>query len=167
MFCNEVMNKFIIVLLATLGIGGSSYAQLRYGVKAGLNVSRMVYERYGSSTSTTQFLPSFHVGMYGAFDFSDKFSVNADFLFSDKGFKDGHAAHLLYASIPVMMQYKPIKNFSIGVGPSLGVLITAWGEGSDGLREMFSNPLDFGAVAGMQYAVTSSIAISFRFEQGF
>jgi hypothetical protein len=158
------MNKISIFLVAMV-MCASAYAQLTYGVKAGLNVSRMVYQVYDDSTSAMGFLPSFHVGMYGGFDFSDKFSVTADFLISDKGCKEAYAAHLLYASIPVLMQYK-IKKISLGVGPSVGILITSWGKERDNLKEMYNNPIDLGVIAGIQYEFTSSIVLSFRFEQG-
>ena len=163
----EVMNKKIVfAFTVAVIISASACAQFSYGVKAGLNVSRMTYETIGDSISTFGFLPSFHVGMYGALDFSDKFNINADFLFSDKGFKENSAGHLLYACLPVMLNYKPFKNFSIGLGPSLGILIGSWGKERDAIKEIYNNPIDVGAVAGVQYSITSSIALSLRFEQG-
>jgi hypothetical protein len=160
--------KKSIVFLSFLFLSAGLYAQFSYGVKAGLNLSHMQMT-HASDTGTYNFgfSPSFQVGMYGSIDVSDKFTFTTDFLISDKGYKEESAVHLLYASIPIMAQFKPMKNLSVGLGPSLGILITTWGKDRELAKDFYTNYFDFGAVAGLQYSITFSIAIALRFEQGF
>ena len=103
---------FLAFLFLSLGL----YAQFSYGIKGGLNLSRMQSSSPSDSgTYSFGFSPSFHVGMYGSIDVSEKFAFSGDFLISDKGYKEGSTVHLLYASIPIMAQFKPIKNLSVGL----------------------------------------------------
>jgi Outer membrane protein beta-barrel domain len=160
--------KKSLLFLAFLSLSFGLYAQFSYGVKAGLNLSRMqmTYPPDDAAVSFG-FTPSFHVGMYSSIDVSEKFAFSGDFLISDKGYKEKSAVHLLYASIPIMAQFKPIKNLSVGLGPTVGILITTWGKDRELTKDFYTNHFDFGAAAGLQYSITSSIAIALRFEQGF
>lgn len=162
------MSTKVVVLLGMLCCVGTSiaHAQLKYSLKAGMNLSRVRHESrwdkkdYGSMTS-------FHVGVSATKDISKKFFLSGEFLFSDKGFNEGSAVHLLYASIPVMANFKMLKKFSMGVGPEFGILITPMGENDEFVKEVYSNRLDVGGSIDFQYTISPSFALSARFVQGF
>jgi hypothetical protein len=158
--------KKSIAFLTFLFLSGSLYAQFTYGIKAGLNLSSLRYEILDLE-GTHGFSPSFHVGMYGNLDVSDNFAFSADFLISDKGYKEESTTHLLYANVPFTAHFKPVKNLSVGLGPSLGFLITHWGKERESAQNLYTNRFDFGAVAGLQYSITPSIAVAVRYEHGF
>lgn len=159
------MMKTIFVTLLLLLAGLHSKAQLSYGLKFGLNFSRVLHKQ--KETEPLGFSPSVHFGAYGNIAVSKHVYFSGDFLLSDKGYHENTSAHLLYLNIPLLVNYKPIKNLSFGLGPYLGVLITPWGKDREGLKEVYSNRLDVGSVIGVQYAFNSAIAVAFRFEQGF
>ena len=162
------MSPKVAVLLGILCFTGTSFvhAQLKYGLKAGMNLSRVRHESrwdkkdYGTMTS-------FHVGVSVTKDLSKIFFLSGEFLCSDKGFNEGSGVHLLYASIPVMANLKINKNFSMSVGPEFGILITAMGENSEFVKEVYSNRLDVGGSIGLQYSISPSFVFSVKFVQGF
>lgn len=161
-----MIKKVFGVFALLFCMNAAVYGQLNFGLKAGLNVSR-VHHKSRWDKKVYGFMPSAHVGVYADKNFTEQFFVSGEFLFSDKGFEKESSTHLLYASMPVMANFRIMKGLFLGVGPELGILIAPSGKDSEFVKEVYSNRLDVGGAIGLQYAVSSSISISMRWIRGF
>lgn len=118
----------ILLLFAT-----QSFAQLRFGAKAGLNLANMVNKDndndFGKDASMK---PGFHVGVVAEYSLGEKFAIEPALLFSTKGFKydkDGikYTFNLNYLEIPINAVFKiPLGDAKllIKAGPYFGYAIS-------------------------------------------
>lgn len=134
------------ILLIVLAVSVSQLsAQVRFGVKAGLNLSNISQQfKESDYEMTTHFLPAFHVGLVADVPFSGQFSFQPGVLFSVKGYSmdvqemledfygedlpdgfesDGYArTKFNYIEIPLNLAFKA-NDFQIAAGPyvALGI----------------------------------------------
>ncbi|MGL5318780.1 MAG: porin family protein [Bacteroidales bacterium] len=112
------MKKSIVTLLLASACT-AGFAQVSYNIKAGMNLSNYM----GSDADGSQFKPGFRVGLGMEYQFSDMFSIQPSFVFSQKGakasgtinsssdyFKAELSVNQLYLEIPVNTQLR----FEIG-----------------------------------------------------
>jgi len=112
------MKKVLLaVIVAVFAI--SANAQVKFGVKAGVNFANMKItdESFDSRTG-------FHVGVISDISLLGKLAIQPGVLFSQKGTKtDGAKMNLNYIDVPVNLMYKfgvgPIKIF-VAAGPNFG-----------------------------------------------
>jgi opacity protein-like surface antigen len=182
------MKKILILSLALiLGIGAT--AQVKFGVKAGLNVSQLGGGTLKAGGQTVDveasgMLVGFHGGAYVNFSFGSIIGLQPELLFSMQGETETENAvtiktHLNYINIPVLLDIKPIPNFSILVGPQIGINVyrSMSGEGlsisgskvDDMLeqRGMKINTIDIAAALGVQYTLLDHLTIGARYNFGF
>ena len=69
---------FFVVVLATMAITSQTQAQVKYGVKAGLNLSR-----FTENFETMK--PGFHAGIYAQVKLHPMFSIQPEVLYSMQG----------------------------------------------------------------------------------
>jgi opacity protein-like surface antigen len=182
------MKKVLILSLALLlGIGAT--AQIKYGVKAGMNVAQIgggTAEAGGVSTDieASGMLVGFHVGGFVNFDFGPLLGLQPEVVFSMQGDKetDGGAdvtTHLNYINVPVLLDIKPFTGFNILVGPQIGInLYKGMSSGGNSIsgsefstqlerQGMKINTVDFAAVLGVQYTFIGHLIVGARYNFGF
>ena len=133
------VGKLLIVVMF-LSLGAKSFGQVKFGVKAGLNLANMTIKS-DLATSDTKMKMGIHLGGVGEYALSDVFSVEAGLLFSTKGAKftfDGEDGSgnvikitetlgLNYLEIPINAIYKKelsgLKIFGFA-GPYLGYALS-------------------------------------------
>lgn len=129
------MRKITMLFVCCVLLSQVSMAQVRFGGKAGLNLSNMKV-KVQDSTAETKSLAGFHVGAILDFAVSEQFSVQPQLLISTKGYQfkeEGDIMGLtfsyeskaapLYVEIPVNCLFKADLGFGklfIGGGPYLG-----------------------------------------------
>lgn len=158
-----------VVLFAMCANG---YSQVSFGLKVGVNLSRVMAkgDTTGAGWRAYDVSPSIHIGASAAKRLSQKISLGADLLLSDKGYRtegDGvfGASHLLYSNLPVYARFDLVKGLSLQAGPEIGLLIATLGEDKEYLSAVYSW-FDFGLMGGLEYDVTSKMSLTLRFEQG-
>jgi opacity protein-like surface antigen len=146
-----------------------------FGVKGGVNFSSMTGEDIDNPDSRT----SFHVGALVEIPVSDMFSVQAEAMYSGKGFDfeyegtDGDNAELQldYIDVPVLAKIYVTKGLSIEAGPQISFLIN---------EELDSNPnsdsgdvdldsaesVDFGLAGGLSFQTDMGIFATGRYSYG-
>lgn len=141
------MKKFLILSLAfILGIGAT--AQVKFGVKAGLNLSSLSDVKAKASRVSVAIFESdgitvgFHAGGFVNFTFGQYIGLQPELLFSMQGGKQKLSSIVSqtalqyspvpinpnmrfsytfdYINIPVLLDIKPFANFSILIGPQIG-----------------------------------------------
>jgi len=163
--------KKSILFLAFFVASLTTFSQTTtFGIKAGINSSKLTVSATGGSVSTES-LVGFHVG--GVVDFGfDSFSIQPGVLFSTKGGKstseDGtDKITLNYLEVPVNFLYKvPAGNGKVffGGGPYLGYGLSGKGKSSDGT----TTDVTFGSTAddikNPDYGI--NLLAGYQFSQG-
>jgi len=130
----SIVLSFLLLALAT----SRSFAQfslqsVQIGVKAGGN-----FYKFGTARSfDNKTYPSFNAGAYAELNFTPKWSLQPELLWSETiaqtgdGFNQiygGYGAisskiYLNYISLPVLVVFKPVPELSILLGPQYGYLV--------------------------------------------
>lgn len=146
-----------------------------FGVKGGVNFATVTGDDFDSPDSRT----SFHVGALVEFPMSEMFSIQAEALYSGKGFDfdlegpDGDNAELQldYIDVPVLAKIYVTRGLSIEVGPQFSFLVNEEvdinpnsNDGDINLNEAES--FDFGLAAGLTFQTDMGLFASGRYTYG-
>ena len=189
-------NLFLSALLLVCTIGmaqtmpksKSSYKPISYGIKAGLNLSRLT--DFGNSTGTTSTRNSINVGAYMKYKFSDVFAFQPELLYTTQGMilnqVNSNANYKLtykldYIAIPLMIKFYPAKFYNLEIGPQVAFNIKkdveVKGDGQtvtldlDDLFQMNgadakTNIVDVAMNIGTSYEFSNGINFNFRYSYG-
>ncbi|MFD2514988.1 porin family protein [Pontibacter locisalis] len=163
--------KRTFALVSFIVLSHQAFAQTSYGIKGGVNWVRLnvnsedsFYEKWGYN-----YKPAFHFGIYGKHNLSERFSVNPELLFSNKGYSydktsEGPNAysHLNYLNLPVMAGIKLFNSMDLVLGPEFGYLLNA---GAQYNKEQY-NKFDVGYALGTNFYAGEKIYLSFRYSYG-
>ena len=102
--------------------------KIRFGVKAGLNISNQNIDNPIFSGTLDNKL-RFHAGGLVEIPFSKSFSLQLELLYSHQGYRDDNGiakqtTFLHYINIPVLVNYSIIDNLKIQAGPQIGFLLS-------------------------------------------
>ena len=182
------MKKVLFTAIAVFGFAFANAQEVKYGAKAGLNLSNFAGDAEGTSTKV-----GFQVGGFAEIKISDKFAIQPELLFSAQGAKAKESetapgyfysleatAKLNYLNIPVMAKYYATEKLYIEAGPQIGFLMSAKSDFKEtetfgGLTETISgsvdvkkgyNSTDFGLNVGLGYNFTENIGAGVRYTSG-
>lgn len=135
------MKKLLMTAAAVFAFGFANAQEVKFGAKAGLNLSTVSISGDGSEGQSPKSIIGFHVGGFAEFKVSDKFSVQPELLFSTQGVKGEVSSstafysmntkstqNLNYINIPVMAKYYVIEGLHIEAGPQVGFLLSVKAE---------------------------------------
>ena len=158
------MKKFVAIFFLILGVSIYSFAQMRGGFKGGMNYSDLIITTTVDSLDNSYFRAKagYNVGCFVNIPFSDNLGMQADILFSNKGYKkesEGNSVNvnLNYLSLPVMFFYSPTEKLDLEVGPEFGLLVTA-----DDLLKSFDLEID----VGVRYYISDLLDVALRYNMG-
>ncbi len=143
------MKKLLFSFLLIAGFAISSEAQI--GIRAGLNISKFVYDGDGLNLSADSRV-GFHIGVVKDFVVSEKLGFRPGVLYSIKGAKSNdNTSNFQYLEIPLDFVYKigEESGFSLTAGPYVGILMSAKVEDMDVKDNAEST--DFGINFGLGY----------------
>jgi hypothetical protein len=161
----------LLVALCVASLATFAQTTTTFGIKAGINSSKLTVSATGGSVSTES-LVGFHIG--GLVDIgTDNFSFQPGVLFSTKGGKSSSEggtskATLNYIEIPVNFLYKvPAGEGKVffGAGPYFGYGISASGTDADGTKETVHFGSTSDDVKNPDYGV--NFLAGYQFSQGF
>lgn len=186
------MKKLILGLAITAGslafaqttttTSTSSASPVRFGIKAGMNVSSLsndeTLEDQGSKIG-------FNAGVFANIPIAESFSIQPEVLYSQYGDKYdyvvagnrySYANHLDYITVPVMFQYNFIPNLYVEAGPEFGFMVSAKNKAknetnNDVLAESGNykdnfNTFNVGIGLGAGYYFTDNIGLTARYVAG-
>lgn len=146
-----------------------------FGVKGGVNFATITGDDIDSPDSRT----SFHVGALVEFPISDMFSIQAEALYSGKGFdfdfegSDGDKAELQldYIDVPVLAKIYLTEGLSIELGPQFSFLVNEEFDfnpnSDDGDIDMDdAESFDFGVAGGLTFVTNMGLFASGRYTYG-
>jgi hypothetical protein len=155
----KILTVSIVVSFASC-ISSESLAQMRAGVKGGLNVSNLYVDEVDDENARF----GFNLGFYGQILSSDVFAIQPELLFSTKGSKIEYGGNffdqtvkynLSYLDLPVLAVFKLGEDAEIHVGPYISYLLGAnishdgdLGSGVDDIDRDHLNSFDYGLSGG-------------------
>lgn len=185
------MKRILLTVAAVFAINFMNAQEVKYGVKAGLNIS--TFSGDISDFADVKSKAGFHVGGFAEFKLTDKFSIQPELLYSTQGTKTemtysdevsfNHRKDNLkfgYLNLPIMAKYYVIEGLSIEAGPQVGFLLSAkneyratasfYGEElSDSdeidIKDNYKK-IDFGFNFGAGYEFTENIFVQARYNLG-
>jgi len=160
-----------IVILILLALPFISPAQdIRYGVKAGLNLANYQGEDNGG-----RFKAGAYSGLFVNYKFTDMFAIQTELVYSQQGSRDhidGNSVttSLDYLTVPVLMQFS-LNNFDqfiFVLGPQVGYLLDSKVKtevGTEHDKSIYED-FDFGIIAGIEYEFSDHFLINTRYYYG-
>lgn len=166
------MKKFFLGLAITAGTlsfaqekAASSASPVRFGIKAGLNVSSI-------NDNDSKAKPGFYGGLFANIPVASDFSVQPELLYNGMGAKDRTYSsvrlNLDYISVPVMVQYNVLPALYVEAGPQFSFAVSQKVKGDGGsadVNEAFKN-FDLGLGLGAGYYFEQRFGITARYVAG-
>ena len=132
------------------------------GIKAGANFANQDIKDIDINTVT-----DFHIGGYVNINFSDKWGITPELLYSAYGSEwDNVKVDLDYVAIPVMLRFKPISLLSLEAGPQFSFLTKANIENIGDVKDQLKNN-DFGLAFGAGLHLPLGFNAGARYVLGF
>jgi hypothetical protein len=180
---NKQMKKIITIAAACM-LNAATFGQVKFGVKAGGNLSNLggcIWSEHNSRNGGSDWIGGFHAGGYGNYSFNSIFAAQAEVVFSMQGGKyfvesgnsglpsnkiDGVQC-MNYINIPLLLDIKPFKvPISFFVGPQFGYCVSrTYVKGlivSDALYSSAYRDFDFAAALGIQYTFIEHLTVGLR-----
>lgn len=179
---------FVLSALFVAGMLSTASAQLRFGLKAGLNLATIAGGDEILDGFDPKMIPTYHIGGLAEFSLGENLGVGVGVQISGKGFKIEEEDDLgeykltsrpLYLQVPVSLHYTS-NGFFVGAGPYAGFGIGGknketsggesvsydieFGDGS-GDDDVYA-PLDFGLGLEAGYTINNSIRITASYNLG-
>ena len=172
------MKKILLVGILTILCVSATFAQVRFGATAGLNVSNIIES--GEQAESGDFKAGLKVGVLADYAITGNFSVIPELLFSQRGSKISEPASMSttinYLQLPINAAYK----FDVGygskififAGPYLGYAVSGkykieslsvdipFGSGDEDMKRF-----DFGLNGGIGYQY-DKIFLKLQYNQG-
>lgn len=180
----KIMKNFFLLILV-LFISENISAQTTFGIKSGLNLSKI-----REKNIDYDFRAGFYAGGFTNIKFAEKFAFQPEVLFSMQGAKiDDHPIQslgengqiitegymeidhkLYYLNIPLMVKYYFLEKLNFEFGPQIGfVLKNEMTTKTDELGEISGEPdsnIDLGVNIGLEYEVYKSLGVGVRYNTG-
>lgn len=179
------MKKLFLSFAAILAFGFSNAQEVKFGAKAGLNVTTITGGVLSGSTKV-----GFHVGGLAEVSLNEKFAIQPELLLSTKGasfdsfgfggFEDFGVPNsadvsLTYIDLPIMAKYYVIEGLSVEAGPQLGFLMSAKGLKYDDVTDTYDDKgdvkdeyksIDLAFNIGAGYKLSNGIMFQARYSLG-
>ncbi|PWN71429.1 PorT family protein [Chryseobacterium phosphatilyticum] len=143
----------------------ASSSPIRFGLKAGLNVSSLSNGGWNSKAG-------FYGGVFANIPVAQDFSVQPEVLYSGMGAKAKSNSdvklNLDYIAVPVMFQYNALPNLYLEAGPQFSFLINSKLKDSNTSIDAKdgTKTFDFGLGLGAGYYFTPNIGVNVRYVAG-
>lgn len=141
-----------------------SFAQLKGGIKGGVNFCTFMVSKSGDLFADASFNSrvSYHVGTYVQNSFNNYLAWQVEILFSNKGYiyvvdDNSEIVSLNYLSWPLLLIYRPGKLLELEIGPEFGYLISG---------EEFMSSFDFAIDLGARFNISNKFNAGLRYCQG-
>ena len=148
---------------------------VRFGVKAGLNVSTF------TNFTDISMKPGFHVGAVAEIFINKKLSIQPELIYSKQGFEYSgfnvgsyvpvyteYTWRQDYINVPIMVKYYIVKGFNVQGGMQFGFLVNSEMEqrGIELDTKSLVNSFDFGLNFGVGYELPIGVFFDMRYNMG-
>lgn len=167
------MKKIILSAVAVFVFGLTNAQEVKFGVKAGGNLSSLKVDIDNLGTIAFNSAAGFQAGGFAEIKVASDFAVQPEVLFSYESSKVGAEGsdvkfNLSYVNVPVMAKYYASEKISLQAGPQIGFLVAAKGKSegeSEDIKDSFKST-NFGLNFGLGYDFTENVIVDFRYNLG-
>lgn len=184
------MKKLGLALMGLLMISSTgAFAQMSFGVKAGLNFSNMTMKYGGDKDKEAKFKPGLNVGAFADFELSDMLAVEAGmnvetkgFMYKNKDNKSKTTTNMVYVTVPVDAKLT-FGDFYVLAGPYVGIAVmgktkSKFKNDNDKNKESFDiefgndkgeslyKRLDLGLGIGTGYEINNHLGVRLGYDLG-
>ncbi|WPP53444.1 porin family protein [Catalinimonas niigatensis] len=164
------MKKLIFSFALCLLLSSAATAQVTFGLKAGGMLSNTALVEPDSLSGSGDAKISYLLGGFMNVPINDKFSIQPELLYANKGGKDFYQH---YINLPVMLQYNLTDKFKLEAGPEISYLLASYsqwydlnGNRSNRYRQHFTKDFDISINVGVSYALLDRLNIGLRYNMG-
>lgn len=152
--------KLLILAILCITAGAANAQRLHIGVKGGANINKITGKSFDD-----EFSFGYHVGGFFSVGLGKKFAIQPEILFNQINvdtsstfssvyqFNKVNKVQLKYLSIPVLLNYKPIRFLTLQAGPQFGILTNKNKTLVQNGQDAFKNG-DFSMLAGAQVNIS-------------
>lgn len=160
--------RIVLTSLAVFAFGVMNAQNVKFGVKAGINVSTLNGEKNVSPKL------GLAIGGFAELKLSEKFSLQPEVQYSSVGAESDASNDMIsmsYIYVPVMAKYYVANKFSLEAGPQIGFLTSAKYVQIDkqvqtmNAKDLFKST-DLGLNFGAGYDINDNIQLSVRYSAG-
>lgn len=152
--------KLIILAIFCITASAANAQKLHIGFKGGANVNKLTGKSFDD-----QFSFGYHVGGFFSVGLGKKFAIQPEILFNQINvdtsssysaiyqFNKVDKVQLKYMSIPILLNYKPVKYLTLQVGPQFGILTNKSKTLVQNGKDAFKSG-DFSMLGGLQVNIS-------------
>ena len=168
------MHRIFLSILLTTTASVAAAQNVRFGVKAGPSYTKFRgVDPAQLSSASNAYRLGFHAGVLAEVKVTDKFSVQPELLYSQKGAKNKLVSGIYdvfsYLDLPIVVKARLGETgFFLEGGPQFGYLLQATStfmNYSYNVRDSYEK-VDVGYAAGLGYQLSSGPLLGFRFNGG-
>ena len=154
----------LFTILSVFTLTATNAQEIKFGAKAGVNFATFT----GDALTGFDTRVSFHIGGLAEIPLSEKFSIQPELLYSEKGSDFFTSIDLSYLDIPLMAKYQIIKGLSAELGPVPSILLKAKETKRDVERDVteYTKTFDLGIGGGVSYELPVGVFFGLRFTKG-
>lgn len=151
------LKSLALLTIASVLATGSFAQGFHVGVKAGANLFKV-----DGTSMDNEFTFGYNLGGFAELNFSDKVGIQPEVMWNQTNYRTGHnfsdiypqgtddvKGKLNYLSIPILLNYSPVKFFTLQAGPQFGILINQDKTLLKNGQDAFKNG-DFSMLGGVQ-----------------
>lgn len=160
------MKKVVLITVTAvlLGLVNVNAQDIKFGVKAGLNLAFITGDNTEDLTPNTDF----HFGIMAEWKVSNKFALQPEIIYSRQGsdlnIESEGRISLNYLNVPIIGKYYVTKRLSLEAGPQIGFLLSTKG-GTLNYKDLLKTT-DFGVNFGVGYKLDNGLNFSARYNLG-
>ena len=152
--------KLVILAILIITCDAALAQKIHVGIKGGANINKLVGKSFDD-----QFSFGYHVGGFFSVGLGKKFAIQPEVLFNQVNidtssnyssvyqFNKVDIVQLKYMSIPILLNYKPVKYFTIQVGPQFGIMTNKSKSLVQNGKDAFKSG-DFSMLGGVQVNIS-------------
>lgn len=165
--------KKILFTILTITILTTSYAQVNFGIRGGLNLSD--YSHLDSDKKT-----DFYFGVLLSVKLGDLYTLQPEFTYSKEGTKlngnynriNSNTIDAAFFSASVINKFNVVDRVHIAFGPYFDIRMDEYVDynnrnDNNYYYDSATNAVDIGFIIGMGYDITESLTLDARFKYGF
>ncbi|AXY72902.1 PorT family protein [Paraflavitalea soli] len=166
------MKKYCVLILVLVAGCLTTYAQVKVGLKGGININNVKYRDADPNTASI----GFNTGLLARIQVSDKFFIRPELQYSVKGYRypvtggSGNVtSRLNYINLPVLAGFPIGSKLQFLIGPEFGYLVKAtskFGGNKSDITNLYQH-FDWGLDLGAAFHLMPDLGVEVRYNYGF
>ena len=172
-----MVKKILLISILLISLEEAT-GQVKYGVKAGVNVNTTnTFIKDAPSwvdfENDVENTVGFHAGLFFAIELGEKFSFRPELEYIQKGHRYNYIdltqkVTLNYIDVPLLFSYKIANKFYVEAGPTFGYLFSSKSDNDIFVppSEIYKRKFEVAALGGFRYTLFKNFDVTTRYNLG-